>query len=190
MFVAYHREKLINAILFFATNTCYCGKIKLIKLLFLLDFTHFRQTGHSVTGFEYHAWELGPVPYDFYQEWDTLRADLAEAIDIVPEKVIDYTRELVRPKREFDNGKFTKRELKIMLSLAERFKEDMSKPLVNITHAERGPWAKIWDDGRGKNERIPYALAVEEHDANRESALEMATLRAGIEETARATRNN
>jgi uncharacterized phage-associated protein len=189
MIVAHHREKLINAILFFAANTRYCGKIKLIKLLFLLDFTHFRQTGYSVTGFEYHAWELGPVPYDFYQEWDTLRSDLAAAIDIVPEKVIDYTRELVRPKREFDGSEFTKRELKIMASLAERFKDDKSKPLVNITHAERGPWAKIWDDGRGKNERIPYLLAVEDSDPNKESVLESANLRAGIEAAAIAIRN-
>jgi len=189
MIVAHHREKLINAILFFAANTRYCGKIKLIKLLFLLDFTHFRQTGYSVTGFEYHAWESGPVPYDFYQEWDTLRSDLAAAIDIVPEKVIDYTRELVRPKREFDGSEFTKRELKIMASLAERFKDDKSKPLVNITHAERGPWAKIWDDGRGKNERIPYLLAVEDSDPNKESVLEAANLRAGIEAAAIAIRN-
>jgi uncharacterized phage-associated protein len=186
MIVAHHREKLINAILFFATNTRYCGKIKLIKLLYLLDFTHFRQTGHSVTGFDYHAWELGPVPYDFYQEWDTLRDDLAAAIEIVPEKVINYTRELVHPKREFEGREFSKRELKIMRSLAERFYDDMSKPLVNITHAERGPWAKIWDEGRGKNERIPYALAIEDSDPNRESALEVASLRAGIEAAAKA----
>jgi uncharacterized phage-associated protein len=189
MIIAHNREKLINAILFFATNTRYCGKIKLIKLLFLLDFNHFRQAGHSVTGFDYHAWELGPVPYEFYQEWDTLRADLAAAIDIIPEKVIDYTRELVQPKREFDEREFTKRELKIMSSLAERFRDDMSKPLVNITHAERGPWAKIWDDGRGKNDRIPYVLAIEDADPNRESALEAANLRAGIEAAATAMRD-
>jgi uncharacterized phage-associated protein len=181
MIVAHHREKVINAILFFAEHTRYCGKIKLIKLLFLLDFEHFRQTGHSVTGFDYHAWELGPVPYELYQEWDTLHPDLAEAIEIVPDRVIDYTRELVRPKRRFDDSQFTKRELKIMSSLAERFRDDMSKPLVNITHSERGPWSKIWDDGRGKNERIPYVLAIEDSDQHREAALEAASLRAGIQ---------
>ena len=53
MMVPHDRDKLINAIVFFAKNTKYCGKIKLIKLLYLLDFEHFRQTGRSVTGMDY-----------------------------------------------------------------------------------------------------------------------------------------
>lgn len=62
------REKLINVAIYFATNTRSCGKIKLIKLLYLLDFEHYRQTGASVTGLEYHAMKMGPVPMDLYQE--------------------------------------------------------------------------------------------------------------------------
>ena len=102
MIVLHDREKLVNAIIFFAENTKFCGKIKLIKLLYLLDFSHFRATGLSVTGLEYHAWKLGPVPIDVYQEWDAPAPDLAAAIDIVPEKVIDYIRERVVSKRPFD----------------------------------------------------------------------------------------
>lgn len=66
MIKTHEREKLINAIVFFAANTEHCGKIKLLKLLYLLDFEHFRQTGYSVTGMEYHAWKMGPVPTDLY----------------------------------------------------------------------------------------------------------------------------
>jgi len=40
------------------------GKTKLFKLLYLLDFHHFRETGRSVTGLEYRAWKHGPVPFD------------------------------------------------------------------------------------------------------------------------------
>lgn len=188
MLVSHHREKLINAILYFASNTKYCGKIKLIKLLYLLDFAHFRETGHSVTGLEYHAWKLGPVPVDVYQEWDTLGEDLAAAIDIVPERVIDYERETVRPKRDFDGGAFTKRELRILKDLADRFHDDLSKPLVNITHEEQGPWAKIWDSGRGNNERIPYSLALDESGARADSARELADLREGVEAASRIAR--
>ena len=50
------RNRLVNAIVFFADNTKFCGKIKLFKLLYLLDFEHFRQTGKSVTGGDYQAW--------------------------------------------------------------------------------------------------------------------------------------
>jgi uncharacterized phage-associated protein len=174
MIVSHDREKLVNAIVFFAENTRYCGKIKLIKLLYLLDFSHFRVTGISVTGLEYHAWKLGPVPIDVYQEWDAPGPDLAAAIDIVPEKVIDYTRELVVPKKGFDPGLFTRRELGLMEELAHRFHDEKTRPLINFAHAELGPWDIIWDSGRGQNQRIPYSLAVANADPNREAVLEAA----------------
>ena len=174
MLISRDREKLVNAIVFFSRNTRYCGKTKLFKLLYLLDFHHFRETGRAVTGLEYHAWKNGPVPFALVQEWDDLEADLAQAIDIVPERVIDYDRQRVVPKIEFDDSHFTKRELRLMQELAHRHYDEMTKPLIGLTHQERGPWDKIWDGGRGNNERIPYALAVPDDDPNREAVLEAA----------------
>ena len=98
MLVSRSRDKLINAILFFAERTRALGKIKLFKLLYLLDFEHFRKTGHPVTGMEYRAWKMGPVPAQLVQEWDCLEPDLAEAIEIRPEQVIPYTREAILAK--------------------------------------------------------------------------------------------
>jgi len=172
MLVSHERDKLINAIVFFAQNTRYCGKIKLIKLLYLLDFEHFRQTGRSVTGMDYRAWKMGPVPLTFYQEWDVPEADLAAAIDIVPEKIVDYTRETVVPKIAFDDSHFTKRELRIMNELAANLSDSYSKPMVDMTHAELGPWQKIWEGGRGDGERIPYTLAIADDDPQRAAILE------------------
>lgn len=180
MIKSHEREKLINAAVFFAQNTKYCGKIKLIKLLYLLDFEHFRQTGHSVTGMDYVAWKMGPVPLSLYAEWDDLEDDFANAVEIVPERVIDYVREKVQAKKDFDDSHFTRRELALMATLAERFRDDFSKLMVNVTHAERGPWAKIWDDGRGEQLRIPYTLAVNDNDPNRDAVLEAASEYQGI----------
>ncbi|GMV29941.1 MAG: hypothetical protein AMXMBFR59_20660 [Rhodanobacteraceae bacterium] len=174
MLRSHEREKLINIAIYFANNTLYCGKIKLIKLLYLLDFEHFRQTGRSVTGLEYRAWKLGPVPPLFFAEWEKLGEDFAEAIEIVPEKVIDYLRHSVRPKRAFDDSHFSRRELAIMQRLVGRFRDEMSEPMINFTHAERGPWAKIWDSGRGDQERIPYALAVADDAPNADAVLDAA----------------
>lgn len=173
------REKLIEAAVFFSANTDCCGKIKLIKLLYLLDFEHFRQTGRSVTGLEYSAWKMGPVPVALFEEWDALGADFAQAVDIVPERVYDYSRERVVPRRPFDDSHFTRRELRLMNELAEKHKEDLSQPLVGLTHRERGPWDKIWDSGRGYQERIPYTLAVSDDPAG-EAALEAARDRQAI----------
>ncbi|MDP2326331.1 MAG: Panacea domain-containing protein [Gammaproteobacteria bacterium] len=174
MLISRSRQTLINAIVYFAANTRYCGKVKLFKLLYLLDFAHFRETGRSVTGLEYRAWKMGPVSLDLMQEWDEPEADFSAAIGIRPELVIDYTRELAVPRAEFDDGLFTKRELRLMAELAARFRDDLTKPLVNVTHAERGPWDKIWDAGRGENNPIPYSLAIPDDDPNRDAILQAA----------------
>src|SRR5262245_35848072 len=174
MLISRNREKLINAIVYFASNTRYCGKVKLFKLLYLLDFAHYRETGRSVTGLDYVAWKLGPVPVELAQEWDQLEPDMAEAIEIVPEKVIDYERERVVPRARFDDSLFTRRELTLMQRIVEQHAKDLSKPMVNVTHEERGPWATIWDNGRGLNQRIPYMLGVGENTPHRGAVLESA----------------
>lgn len=174
MLISRHREKLINTIVYFARSTEHCGKVKLFKLLYLLDFAHFRETGRGVTGLDYRAWKLGPVPLELVQEWDQLEPDLAAAIDIRPERVIDYDREQVVAKVEFDDSHFTPRELRLMAGLAERYRTEMTRPLIGFTHAERGPWHKIWDGGRGNNERIPYVLAIPDDDPHREAVLDAA----------------
>jgi uncharacterized phage-associated protein len=168
------REKLISAIVYFARNTRFCGKTKLFKLLYLLDFHHFRQTGRSVTGLDYRAWKLGPVPFPLVQEWDAREPDLSAAIAVVPEQVFDFDRLRVEPRIEFDDSHFTKRELQLMHELAARHQDDMTAPLVGLTHEERGPWDKIWDGGRGNDQRIPYALAIADDDPNRDAVLQAA----------------
>jgi uncharacterized phage-associated protein len=180
MLISRNRPKLIQAAVFFASRTQGCGKVKLFKLLYLLDFSHFRETGRSVTGLDYVAWKLGPVPVELAQEWDRLEPDLAAAIDIVPEKVIDYQRERVVPQVSFDDSLFTRRELALMQRIVDTHAKDLSAPMVNVTHEERGPWATIWDNGRGFNDRIPYTLGVADNAPNRDAVLATASEYEGI----------
>ena len=180
MLISRSREKLINAIVYFASSTQHCGKVKLFKLLYLLDFAHFRETGRSVTDLEYRAWKMGPVPLELMQEWDQLEPDMAKAIEIVPEKVIDYIRERVVSRVAFDELLFTRREMRLMQEIAARFRDELTKPLIGFTHEDRGPWDKIWDSGRGNNERIPYALALADADPNRDAILTSALEYEGI----------
>jgi uncharacterized phage-associated protein len=168
------REKLINAVLFFARETENLGKIKLFKLLYLLDFEHYRQTGKTVTGLEYSAWKFGPVPTDLMQEWEELEPDFARAIDVVPKQVYDYCRESVEAKSEFDDSHFTKRELRLMESLAERYRKVFSPRMIDVTHAENGAWAKVWNEGQGNYEKIPYELSLADDDPNRDAIIESA----------------
>ena len=105
---------------------------------------------------------------------------MANAISIQPEQVIDHVRERVVPKVAFDDGLFSRRELALMERIARQHAKDLSKPMVNVTHEERGPWAAIWDNGRGFNERIPYTLGVSEGTPNRDAVLEAAREYEGI----------
>lgn len=185
MLQTHEREKLINAIIFFAKNTRYLGKIKLFKLLYLVDFEHFRMTGRSVTGLDYHAWKFGPVPVSLYQEWDEPEPDLAGAISIQPVQIIDFVRETVVPQAEFDDSHFSKRELRIMTELAAKYRDEYSPKMIDVTHAENGAWAKVWSGGTGFDQPIAYTLAIAEGDPNRDAILEAAKEYEAIVRTAR-----
>ncbi len=174
MLVSHEREKMINAIVFFAKHTRHLGKIKLFKLLYLLDFEHFRQTGRSVTGLDYRAWKFGPVPVALEQEWEEPEADMVEAIRIEPERVIDFVRETVAAQAEFDDSHFSKRELRIMANLAEQYCDERSGRMIDVTHAENGAWAHVWNNGRGFDLPIDYALSLRDDDPHRAAILEFA----------------
>ncbi|MCQ4437482.1 Panacea domain-containing protein, partial [Clostridioides difficile] len=72
MFTNPDRQKLVEAVLFFATHVKKLGKVKLFKLLYFLDFEHFRDTGRSVTGMDYDAWKRGPGPEALHNELSAL----------------------------------------------------------------------------------------------------------------------
>ncbi len=63
MLIEHDRAKLLNSIIYFLSNTKSCGKTKLFKLLYYLDFMHFREIGWSVTNLDYYAW-------NFYEKKD------------------------------------------------------------------------------------------------------------------------
>lgn len=167
------RSRLINAVVFFAENVQHCGKIKLFKLLYLLDFEHFRQTGKSVTGVEYQAWKFGPVPIELMEEWDDMSEDIARVVHIAREKVIDYTRDTVKVNEgvHFDAEDFTPRQLRIMEELVARYRDTFSPTMIDVTHEQNGAWDKIWHGGEGARRVIPYELAISDDAADRDALL-------------------
>ncbi|MGC9953055.1 MAG: Panacea domain-containing protein [Rhizomicrobium sp.] len=164
MFIDRHREKLLNAILYFIANTRYCHTLKLFKLLNFLDFEVYRQTGQSVTGLNYKAWKQGPVPNELWGEiTNGPKPDLQETIAIQKVKD-DLTAELLRrdlkPRKKFDLKYFTKRELRVMECLAEVFCDVNAEDMSKVSHARRLPWSQVFKGGAGSGLPIPYDLAV------------------------------
>src|SRR5437899_3187118 len=43
------------------------GKTKLMKLLYLIDFTAYERTGKSITNDQYVHWQFGPVPRSIWR---------------------------------------------------------------------------------------------------------------------------
>lgn len=147
----------MNAVIYFAKHTNKCGKTKLLKLLYFLDFIHFKQTGKSVTGFQYYAWEMGPVPKQFFEELSgKMGADLARSIHALPEEGFQK----IRPKKAFSDECFTPRELGLLKDLAFIFKDADSGQMVESTHLKNAPWDKTCKE-KGLFHPIDYMLAVD-----------------------------
>lgn len=160
MLITREREKLLNAIIHFAEHTTRCGKTKLFKLLYLLDFEHYKLTGRSVTGLRYYAWPMGPVPVAVEAEFTQPAKDFDHAVRIVTEGEFDYRRLQVKPKRKFDDSHFSKRELRLLQELSSQYRSKTAKQMVEVTHEPNGPWDRVWQGGQGQNQEIAYELAL------------------------------
>jgi uncharacterized phage-associated protein len=129
--------------------------------LYFLDFIHFRETGRSITGLNYYAWDKGPVPQDLFRELKQPDKDLKETIALLEKSEDeDYKLCKVIAKKPFDPKFFSRREKKIMEDLSFVFKDALAKDMVEITHLSGTPWDKtIKEKGPGK--QIDYSLAVD-----------------------------
>ena len=156
----HYREKLLNAIIYFVKHTKYCGKLKLLKLLYILDFVHFKQTGKSVTGLDYYAWEHGPVPKTLFEELniDKMPDDLKETISI---KKSQGGFLAIRPKRSFDPKYFSQRELDLLKKISYVFKEAKAEHMKEFTHLKNKPWDKTLKE-KGLYQKIDYLLAIDD----------------------------
>lgn len=160
MFINHDRQKLINAIIYFSTNTQYLHKIKLFKLLYFLDFEHFKQTGRSVTGLDYFAWPKGPVPVTLFEEIKESKPDMSICVSF-KEAIIKKGKMLeVTPLVDFDSRYFSKRELRILEDLSKEYFDTLAEDMIEATHLENQPWHKIYHEQNQKQVQIPYELAI------------------------------
>ncbi|WP_416268832.1 Panacea domain-containing protein [Burkholderia cepacia] len=167
MLTNHDRQKLVEAVLFFATNVKKLGKVKLFKLLYFLDFEHFRDTGRSVTGMDYVAWKMGPVPEALHNELSALDTSGGEWFG----KVEFGTRQTrngpmlhIQPLGAFDQSFFTKRELRILERLATEFKNSDANDMIEATHLENLPWNQVYVKEGKKRGHIPYEYALRKQE--------------------------
>ena len=158
-------EKMIHAMVFFIKKTKHCYPLKLFKLLYFLDFNHFKETGRSVTGLEYFAWSMGPVPNNLYNKINN-QTELESFFKFIPKSFFDpdfKTDKVIRfiPKIEFSKNLFSKRELRIMEELIYLYKDVKSKDMTEISHDIKGPWYKVFKKENSPQKIIPYEYILD-----------------------------
>lgn len=159
--------KLKAILLYFCNNTDpkFLGKVKLMKLIYFLDFMHLKKYGSPVTYDTYVNLEHGPIPSAIKNLVDSAADDidnsvLADAISFDCPPNIEMYR--ILPKREFtetDRKYFSESELEILKQICLRFGDKNTKFIEDASHKE-SPWQKTTF-----LQTIPYELAAEDNDS-------------------------
>lgn len=180
MIIDKKREKLLNAIIYFVDHTKYCQKTKLFKLLYLLDFEHFKETGKSVTGLDYYAWPMGPVPKELFIELNSPQDDLVEKIHLEKDELDNSL--YISSVAEFNEKLFSKREMRLINKISIENELKYSKEMVRLTHDDNGPWDLTYNKMSAKNAKIEYDLIL--NDLNVEDANLIKSIASEIQEEA------
>ena len=61
-----------------------------------------------------------------------------------------------------------------MAELVSQYGKEYSPKMIDVTHAENGAWIKVWNNGKGFNQRISYDLAIADDEPYRDIILEAA----------------
>jgi len=146
------------------TDARFLGKVKLMKLLYFLDFMHVKKYGCPVTWDRYINLEHGPIP-------TTILNLVNEAIDDVDNSILsdavyfqrsentDMCRMIpVRKFNEADEEYFRPSELKVLEHVCKRFGDKNTKYIEDASHKE-APWTETV-----LMEEIPYSMAVKDND--------------------------
>ena len=133
-------EKYKHTILFFANKirNGTLGKLKLMKLLYYLDFDFFEKYGRSVTGDEYLRFENGPVPR---MAEKMLKHMQGKEIKIVKRTMPNgyNDQQHIEPIATFDPALFSKEEILMMEEIADKWEKFTGTEMKSASHGE-APW--------------------------------------------------
>lgn len=135
-----NEKKYKNIVLFFANKikNGTLGKLKMMKLLYFLDFDFFEKYGQSVSKDEYLRFENGPVPR---MAEKILKQMDGKEIKISKIKIgSGYNdKQHIEPLKDFDISLFSKEELMMMEEIADKWERFSGSEMKTASHGE-APW--------------------------------------------------
>ncbi len=157
-------KKAVNALLYFIPKVKYPYKTKLFKLLYFLDFMHFREVGRPVTNFEYFTLKKGPVPLKLHNaiKDNKLSNEFRDNIAILEETTdsgIRITNFI--PKNKCDLTIFSEREKRLLEKVAIIFRDAKADMMIEVTHLKNTPWEKTLKE-KGLYKKIDFYLALDD----------------------------
>ena len=123
---------------------------KMNKLLFYVDFIHYKNHGYGITGVTYHAWQYGPVP----ESWGSLYGSLPGII--MEEYVYPSGQSGIRlnATEELSSNSLSDDEIETVKRVCELFSSMTAGEISETSHREKG-----WIDNQSKRSAISYQEA-------------------------------
>lgn len=149
-------NKFSEMVVFF-TERLEPWKTKMNKLLFYADFTLHNQTGFSMSGVQYRAIPMGPVPYNYNGIFEYLANQ--DQLLVNEQSFPDGgTGEQFKPNpnKTFNKELFTEAELRVLELVAQRFKDASTTEMIAISHKE-----KAWIENCANKKLIDYNYSFE-----------------------------
>lgn len=145
-------SKIANLFTYFIKHSKpdFNDKLKLNKLLFFTDFTHYKNHGSSISGLSYRAIQYGPVPANY----DSIYAYL-ENEQLICSQFLKLSnggaREVFLSNAEFDKSLFSDEELETIANIKVKFANMSTWDIVDLSHLE-----KAWKELEANRELIGY----------------------------------
>ena len=135
--VKINEKKYKNLILFFANKirNGTLGKLKIMKLMYFLDFDYFERYGKSISGDEYLRFDNGPIPR---MAEKVLKEMSGKDIKITKRKIgSGYNdQQHIEALKDFDVSLFSKEELLMMEEIANKWERFSGAEMKNASHGE------------------------------------------------------
>ena len=133
-----NRQKLGNAVVYIAQRARYPYKTELLKLLFLMEERMVQEAHVPFLGIPYHAWRMGPVSVDVFEELSDGPVLLSDFI------ALEFNGQGIKvaAKKDFCDDEFSDNELRVMEEVMAEYGNMNSEQLIAITHKEGSLWQR------------------------------------------------